>query len=453
MRDARTSETRDGHGGETGGVGRLGGRFVRLTAINIVSNVTVPLAGLVDTAMLGHLDDIRFLAGVALGSVLFDYVYWSLGFLRMGTTGTVAQEVGRGDRDEVFRVLYRSLTLAAAFGFALLILQSLLREAGFAMLAGEPGVEEAGRAYFSARIWGAPATLANFVLIGWFLGRAESRHVLVMTIACNVANIALNYVFIIRMGLAALGAGLATMAAQYVMLGVGLALLRSVREPVPWRWREVLDRQRLVRLVRLNRDILVRTLLLVSAFALFTNFSSVLGTVVLAANSILIRILVLAAYLIDGAAYAAESLAGICLGARRIGQLRRLGRISLGAGLGFAVAVLAAFFAWPSGWIRVLTSHGELVAIGVRFAPWLIPTLLIGSVAYMFDGLFLGLTEGRALRNAMGISLLAGFLPLALIGLRIESNGALWGSMALFMAARAATLGLAWPALLRRYEA
>ncbi len=159
------------------------------------------------------------------------------------------------------------------------------------MLAGEPGVELAGRAYFDARVWGAPATLANFALIGWYLGRAESRQVLIMTVAGNLGNIALNYVFIIRMGLAAFGAGLASSLAQYGMLAVGLSIFFLQERGEPWVWREVLDRTRMVSLIRLNADILIRTVCLVSSFAIFLNFSSMLGTAVLAANSILLRVL------------------------------------------------------------------------------------------------------------------------------------------------------------------
>ena len=185
----------------------LSRRFFRLALINILASVTVPLVGLVDTAMLGHLGDIRFLAGVALASLLFDYVYWTLGFLRMSTTGMTAQAVGRGDHVEVTDVLRRSMLIALALGGAVLALQVPLREIGFALLSGEPGVELAGREYFDARIWGAPAALCGFVMVGWFLGREESRVVLAITLVANLANVLLNYVFIIRLGLAARGAG------------------------------------------------------------------------------------------------------------------------------------------------------------------------------------------------------------------------------------------------------
>ena len=418
-------------------------RFFRLALVNILSNVTVPLAGLVDTAMLGHLPDIRFLAGVALASLLFDYIYWTFGFLRMGTTGTTAQAVGRSDRKQVYLTLYRSLMIALGVSALILAFQLPLRELGFGLLAGEPGVEAAGRAYFDARVWGAPATLCNFALVGWFLGREESRYVLVVTVVANLANVLFNYVFIIRMGLAAQGAGLATMVSQYLAVATSITIFFACGPRWPWRWTEVAASGELGRLFRLNRDILARTLCLVTAFALFTNFSSLLGTAVLAANSILLRLLSVASYLIDGAAFASESLAGIFLGQRDLPSLRRLVRLSLAAGLGFGALVLAIFFAAPRSAFGVLTSHADLIELSLAYLPWLAPVVAIGSFAYMYDGLFLGLTEGRRLRNSMLFSLLVVFLPTALLALRLENNDLLWGAMALFMAARSGALWLA----------
>ena len=445
-------------------------RFFTLTGINILSNLTVPMAGLVDTALLGHLPDIRFLAGVALASLIFDFVYWSFGFLRMGTTGTTAQAVGRVEAEErgarqgggrgegrlaagmgeVYRVLYRSLLMAAVLGGALLILQWPLGELGFALLSGEGPVEAAGRDYFYARIWGAPATLANFALLGWFLGREESGRALIMSSVANFTNVALNAWFILGLGLAAQGAGLATMASQYAQLAVGVWLLtRAARKdrgavdrgsadrndaagptrflpPPGWSRGEILDRERIVSLVKLNTDILVRTLCLTGAFALFTNFSSLLGTTVLAANAILIRLFYLAAYSIDGAAFATESLAGIFRGAGESAALRRLTRLAMVTGVGFAGLFLAVFFLVPDPILALLTNHHDVAARALAAAPWLVPVLLAGAAAFVYDGLFLGLTAGRALRNAMLLSTFAVFLPAALAALWLKSNPLLW---------------------------
>lgn len=418
----------------------LRSRFLRLTLLNALANLSVPLAGLADAGMLGHLPDIRFLGGVALGAVLFDFVYWTFGFLRMGTTGTAAQARGRDDRPELYRVLYRSLLLAAALAALVLALQVPLRAVGFALLQGEPAVEAAGRAYFGARIWAAPATLANFAFLGWFLGREESGRALALTAAANVANVAFNYVFILRLGWNAFGAGLGTALSQYLALGVSVALFLGLGRPEPWRWREVAAREPFTSLLRLNRDILVRTVCLVSTFAAFTSASAALGTTALAANTLLFRLFTLASYLVDGAAFATESLAGVFRGAGDSASLRRLTRMALLLGLAIPVPLLLGMAVAPGWVLRLLTDHRDVVDLAVRLAVWLAPALLFGAAAFIYDGLFLGLTEGRALRNAMLLSALGGFAPLALWAVHRGSVDLLWLALTLFMAARAATL-------------
>ncbi|MGB5344457.1 MAG: MATE family efflux transporter [Thermoanaerobaculia bacterium] len=425
---------------QSAGSGDLRQRFAQLTFLNIISNITVPLASMVDTALLGHLESIHFLAGVALAAVIFEYVYWSFGFLRMGTTGITAQAVGRGDTGEVFRTLYRSLLLAWLLAAAILILQTPLKELGFLLLGGEPEVEAAGRAYFDARIWAAPATLSNFVFLGWFLGREESGAALIMTGVANLANVVLDYVFIVQMDLAAFGAGMGTAISQLLMLLAALILFWARVGKVPWVWSDVWQAQALTRLFRLNRDILLRTVALVSAFALFTNFSSLMSTVVLAANAVLLRWVMLAAYLIDGAAFATESLAGILFGTGDRVALRRLQGLALRSGVAFALPFCALALMRPAAPIRLLTSHPQTVETALQYLPWLAPVLFFGSLAYIYDGLFLGLTAGRALRNAMLLSTFGVFLPLAALALHLENNHLLWASMAAFMMARTATL-------------
>lgn len=418
-------------------------RFLGLALVNILTNLTVPAAGLVDAAMLGHLPEIRHLAGVALGSVLFDYVYWTFGFLRMGTTGTTAQAVGRADPAEVHRVLYRSLAWAFAIAAALLVLRGPIREAGFALLSGTTDVEDAGRRYFDARILGAPAALANFALVGWFLGRERARAVLLMTAAANASNIAFNYWLIVVLGLASLGAGLATMASQYLMLAIGGWLFFREARPEPLRLGVVFDRERMLDAFRLNRDILLRTLCLISTFAAFTNLSAGFGVAILAANAILLRLLSVAAYLIDGVAFAVESLVGVYRGAGDQAALRRLLRLSLVVSTAFAAAFLLVLFAAPRTILALLTSHADVRELALNHLPWLLLVFGFGSAAYMFDGLFLGLTQGRALRNSMALSTLAVFAPLAFWAVARESNHLLWLALGLFNAARALTLGLA----------
>lgn len=418
-------------------------RFASLSTWNILANITVPLSGLVDAAMLGHLDEIRFLAGVALGAIVFDFVFWTFGFLRMATTGLTAQAVGRRDDLAMQRVLQRSAVLAVVAGLGILALRGPLGDLAFGLLSGDAGTEAAGLDYYRARVLGAPAALLNFVFLGWFLGREESRIALAMTVTANLVNIGLNYLFILRFGWAAEGAGLATMASQYAMLVVALALYYRRRHGADWNWSSILDRGGFRAMFGLQVDILVRTLFLVSSFAVFTDFSARMGVAVLAANTLLLRILTFAAFFIDGAAFAVESLAGIFLGAGQHHQLRRLVRLSLGTGLACAGVFAAAVVLFPSTVLGLLTSHGDVVALGAEYSAWMVPVLLLGSLSYIFDGLFLGLTAGRTLRNAMVFSAGLVFFPLALWALAQNNPHRLWLALAAFMLARVLTLGWA----------
>ena len=230
------------------------------------------------------------------------------------------------------------------------------------------------------------------------------------------------------------------MISQYVMLAVGWAIYRRQRRPGAWRWSRVLDREGLATMFRLNRDVLLRTLCLIGSFALFVNSSSILGTLWLASNSILLRLQSLASYFIDGAAMASESLAGIFRGQNDPGAIRRLFRLSLVTGLVLSVGFLALLLAGKRFVLGLLTSHADVVQASSDYLPWLVPVLLFGSLAYMYDGLFLGLTEGRRLRNAMLISTFLVFVPLCWTALWMGSNHGLWASMALFMLARTLTL-------------
>ncbi len=415
-------------------------RFMRLTIPNILSNVTVPLTGLADTIMLGHLPDVSILAGVALGAVIFDYVYWTFGFLRMGTTGLTAQAMGRRDTHEVFSLLYRGLLIGGTIGLVILLVQYPLMKLAFALLSGSPEVEAAGQAYFSARIWAAPATLCNFAFLGWYLGREESHQALYMTLAANLSNVILNYIFLYQFQLGAFGAGLGTMISQYIQLLIAFLIFRG-KQPRPRPSRQsLLDRARLHHMLKLNMDILIRTVCLISAFAIFTNFGAKLGTVILAANSILLRFLDIAAYFIDGAAFATESLAGIFWGERNRAALRKLLLQALALGELFALGFIAVIAVWPEPVFRAMTSHAEVISLLQQYDHWFMLALMFGAVAYIYDGFFIGLTRGRTLRNAMVISFLVGFLPWALLAVYQNNNHWLWASLVLFMIFRDVTL-------------
>jgi MATE family multidrug resistance protein len=429
----------------------LGRRFAALAIPNILSNLTVPLAGLVDVAFLGHLKEVRFLAGAALGTVLFDYVYWTFGFLRMGMTGMTAQAEGAGRRDEMLAVGLRGMSLGLAAGLALLVLRGPIGDLAFAIMSGAPEVEAAARTYYDTRILAAPAALVNLALLGWYLGRGRAGRALVMTAVANGVNVGLDWFLIVRLGWQVRGAGLASAGGQVAMLIVALAMLPGVASPRAFaRARPRLsDRHAWGALFALNRDILVRTFTLVTAFALFTNVSSILGTVVLAANAIVQKVLNLAAYMIDGFAFAAETLAGNFRGAGDRRGLARTIRLTVVSSETAAVGFLLVFTLLPGTLYGLLTDQTEVLAAVLRTAGWLWPVLLLGAGAYALDGVFLGLTEGRRLRNAMLISLGA-FLPVAWGAWKLGSNPLLWTALAVFMAARVATLGRHVPGLLRQ---
>jgi MATE family multidrug resistance protein len=422
-------------------------RFFRLASVNILSNLMVPIAGLVDVAFLGHLAEIRHLAGVALATVLFNYIYWTFGFLRMGTTGTTAQAVGRSDEEAVLLTLLRNGILAIGLGLIILILQYPLRELGFALLSAAPEVKSSGIAYYNALIWGAPATLLNFVLIGWLLGREQGGRVLLLSVVGNGANVVLDYLFIVQWGWESAGAGIATAASQYLMLLIGAILV--CREQWLGKVKAIashlLDPSALKATFALNSDILVRTFALVSTFALFTNLSSSLGTVVLATNTLLLQVVTLAAYFIDGLAFATESFAGIFRGKGTSEQLPLLVRISGAASLILGLLFALVFNLFPDSLFRLLTNHSEVIDPIGSYVGWLLPVLGFGSVAYMLDGYFLGLTEGRILRKATITAALVGFAPVAIVAWRVQSSQLLWLALSLFMVARVVTLGVKVP--------
>ena len=424
------------------------GRFWRLAIVNVISNLMVPLASLVDVAFLGHLTEIRHLAGVAIATVLFNYIYWTFGFLRMGTTGVTAQARGRGDNDVVILTLLRNSAIALSIGIIILLLQQPLREIGFALLQADPEVLEAGRSYYNALIWGAPATLLNFVLLGWFLGREQGKQVLLISFVSKGVNIALDYLFIVRWGQEAAGAGAATAISQLASLIVGMfCVYRELGQIGEWRSLKQLVAQiwelsALKAIFSLNQDILIRTLALVSTFAVFTNLSAGLGTKVLAGNTLLLQVVTLAAYFIDGIAFATESIAGNLQGQGKKAQLLPLlklaGSVSLLAGMGFA----AVFSFFPQALFGLLTSHGDVIAQIRSYLGWLFPILGFGSIAYMLDGYFLGLTAGKILRQSTLIAAIVAFAPMAIAAWYWQANHLLWLALALFMATRSITLGL-----------
>lgn len=416
-------------------------RFFRLGIVNICSNLMVPLAGLVDMAFLGHLEDLKYLAGVAIASVLFDYLYRMAKFLRMGTTGPTAQAEGRDDTTDVILTLLRNGLIALAMGLLMLMLQWPIRNLGFAILSAAPEVKMAGMEYFNARIWGAPAVLINFVFIGWFVGREQSGKVLALSMVGNGANLLLDYWFVYGLGLAGTGVGLATALSQYLMLLLGVLLIGLegwFRQLIPV-WSKIWHPEAMKATLKLNGDIWVRSCVNVSISALFISLSASFGTLILAANTLLLHVVVLTTYLVGGLAFATESLAGSFRGAGHIKKLAPLLQLSLALSLGLGIISALLFVQFPISLFGLLTNHPDVISQVNHYVLWLLPVLILGSMAFMLNGYFLGLTESTIVRDSIVVSAIMGFLPVAGIAWWHHNVQELWLAMALFMVIRVVT--------------
>jgi len=403
----------------------------------------VPIAGLVDTAFLGHLSDVSYLNGVAIATVIFNVIYWSFNFFRMGTTGPTAQAVGQSNTAEIWLIVVRNSLLALGVGIVLLLMQGPIAAIGFSLLQADPDAKSAAIAFFQGRILGAPAVLVNFVLLGWLLGRSRGKSVILLAFIGNGSNILLDYWFIRRLGWGSYGAGLATALSQYLMLCTGLIVIAS--QSVPWHlWPQIKSKlwqlAALRSLFGLNRDILIRTFALVLSISLFTNFSSGLGETILGVNTLLMQVFLMGSYFMDGIAIAVESYAGQFYGRQSAADLHWLLLLGIGGSVGLGLAIALTLLIWPLPFFSLLTSHTSLLTQLPTYVIWLIPVLSFGGIAFTLDGYFLGLTAGRTLRNSTLISSLIGFLPLALVANWLDQPHLLWLALVGLMVSRALTL-------------
>ncbi len=422
-------------------------RFLRLALVNMASYIMVPLAGVITLAFLGHLSDINQLAGVALATILFDYLYRAMGFLRASTTGLTAQAEGRGDREAVLLQGLRNVLIALAIGLAILVLQYPLRELGFALLNATPEVKAAGYDYFNARIWAAPVVLMKFVFMGWFLGREKNRIVWLVIALGAGSDILLNYLLVIQFGLGSMGSGLATMIASYLMFLTGLIFVcREVQfSEVKAVAQKIWNKSALKATFALNGDIWLKNLVLISTFSLFTNLSSTMGTVFLAENALLLQIIFIAMYLTHGIGFAIEALTGNLEGQGKKDQLKPilwLGGVS-SLLIGLSLAIVSCLF--PEVIFGLLTDHQEIIEQMYVYVPWLLLVLGFGSLSFMLEGYFLGLAEGHTIRNVSLLGLVIGFAPLAISSWYFHSNHILWLALSAFMLVRVVTMGWQLP--------
>jgi MATE family multidrug resistance protein len=425
-------------------------RVWRLAAPIILSGLSVPLLGAVDTAVVGRLPDAAYIGGVALGAMIFDFLYWGFGFLRMATSGFAAQAHGSGDAAELADTLDRSLILALALGLAILLLQWPAGILAFSLLDGSPTVEVQTHLYFTIRIWSAPATLAVYSILGWLLGCHRTDLLLMVELALNATNILLDLLFVLGFGWGVAGVATASVLAEYLALAIGLWLAYRLGHRFAW-WphrKRLFARARLVGLLSVNGNVFLRTLCVVAGFALFTATGARLGDETLAANAILMNFFAFVSYGLDGFANTAQAMVGAAAGARSRPLYRQaILDTTLWAVILAAAAALILALLGPS--LIDLYSVNELVRSTARtYLPWMIAMPLLAVWCFQLDGIFIGAMRSQEMRNGMILSLLGELAALWLL-VPLWGNHGLWLSMTIFVSLRGLTLGVWLPRIER----
>jgi len=424
----------------------------------ILANAAVPLLGLVDTAVIGNVGTVTDLGAIAFGALIFSFVYWSFGFLRMGTTGSVAQALGAVDQTEIRAVLGRALILAVALGLMLIMMQWGIRLVALALLDGSAAVEDVTAQYFNIRIWGAPATLATFALMGVLIGLGNSRQLLLVQLFLNGLNISLDIYFAGVLDWGVEGIALGTIIAEWstVIFAVWLIMreLNARRELGSefWPRSRLLDGAALKKMLAANRDIMIRTLLLVFSFGFFINQSAQFGDVVLAANHILLQLISFAAFFLDGYAFVVESLVGSSLGAKRRESFDiAVKRSSILALVTAAVlALLLLLFGSPAVVVLTDIEPVQAAAQGSLFLAAIY--IFLSFAAFQLDGIFIGASFTRQMRNAAILSIAVFLLAWWMLMDRFGVKG-LWWAMIIYVSARAYALLLFYPALRKSIDA
>jgi MATE family multidrug resistance protein len=414
----------------------------------MIANLTTPLIGVVSTTAIGRLGEATLLGGVAMASFMFDCLFWLFGFLRMGTLAFTAQAIGAGETDQPRLHLMRGLTVAALIGAGLIGLQMPLATLLFQMMGGSEGVTNAARGYFNIRIWSAPLALANYVVLGWLIGQARAGLALAVQVVINLVNMAATVALVLGIGAGIAGAAIAAILAEATGLVVGLLIARRVAGgtlAVPRA--ALLDRVGLMRMLSVNRDIMIRTIALIAAFLFFTAQGARAGDVTLAANAVLNNFLLVGAFFLDGLANAAEQLCGQAYGARDRGAFSSATRLVVLWGLAFAIVVAAIFALFGPKLIDVMTASEEVRRVARDYLVFVALSPLLSVFAFAFDGVYIGATWARDMRNLM-VASLAIFLG-AWFAFRSFGNAGLWAAQLVHYAARGGLQALRYPSLLR----
>lgn len=415
----------------------------------MLSNATVPILGAVDTGVVGQMGLAAPIGAVGIGAVILSAFYWVFGFLRMGTVGLTAQAEGQGNSGEVAALLTRALMIGLGAGVVIIALQGALFWAAFQVSPASADVEGLARQYMAVRIWSAPAAIALYGITGWLIAQERTRAVLVLQLWMNGLNIAFDIWFVIGLGWGVQGVALATTIAEWSGFALGLWFCRVVFANAAWRaWDCVFDGARWRRMMGVNSDILVRSLLLQAIFVGFMFLGAGQGDITLAANQVLLQFLMIASYALDGFAFSAEALVGKAVGLRSPVQLRRAALLSSGWGMVAASMLVLVFMLFGAPIIDLMTTSEEVRTQARVYLPYLLLAPVLSCAAFMLDGIFVGATRSRDMRNMMALSF-GVYVVCVLVLVPMIGNHGLWLSMLISFVARAVTLGARYPALER----
>ncbi len=409
----------------------------------IIGNISMALLGLVDTAVIGHLDTAVYLGGVAVGAVIFDFLYWGMGFLRMGTTGIAAQAHGKDDATETRTILMQSIIVGLSIAFLILLFQKPVFNIGLSLLEGSPEVKHYAAVYCQWMIWGMPALMILFSVNGWLLGMQNAMAVLHIGIIVNVINIILDVVFVVYMDMDVRGVALATVISQYS--GVVLAFIiinkQLAKQSGEWLLEKILNLKKLRLFLSLNHDIFIRTICLILVFAFFTREGAKHGDLVLAANSILMKFYLLMALALDGFNHAAEALVGKAIGQKNRALFNKVVSLTLKWSLVFGLFFTLFYWLAGKGMVYLLTDIDSVREIALLYLPWMIALPLVSVWCFLLDGIFIGATRGPEMRNSMLICTFIFFLPLWYV-FQFMGNHGLWLAFTIFIAVRGVVLGI-----------
>jgi MATE family multidrug resistance protein len=413
----------------------------------VLANATIPILGAVDTAVVGQLGLAVPIGAVGIGAIIITAIYWLFGFLRMGTTGLTAQAIGSGDKPETSALLVRGVIIGFTAGLLLIIAQVPIFLGALQLSPASMEVESLAQKYLQIRVYSAPAAIALFGITGWLIAKEKTRAVLLLQLVLNGINIALDLVFVLKLGWGVEGVAIATLIAEWSGLIFGLWLAREGFNNGYWKnWLQIFDRVRLIQMAKVNSDIMIRSILLEISFVSFLFLGSSFDDATLAANQVLIQFLNITAYALDGFAFAAEALVGQALGAKNRPLFRRAVVMTSQWGLGSVILMALAFFVFGNSIINIMTTAQDVRTVGYEYLPWMVIAPLAGAAAWMLDGIFIGATRTADMRNMMFISFCIYLIALAILLPKYGNHG-LWASLIIFSLARGITLGFKYPRL------